>query len=60
MKISELTLKSSDHEPARCSKVSTGGGSMRRAEPASGSGGLIRDQVNQPGYRCRGLSANMV
>lgn len=26
----------------------------------SSPGGLTRDEVNQPGFRCRGLSANMV
>lgn len=29
-------------------------------DPRSSPGGLTRDEVNQPGFRCRGLSANMV
>jgi transposase len=29
-------------------------------DPRSSPGGLTRNEVNQPGFRCRGLSANMV
>lgn len=29
-------------------------------DPRASPGGLTRDEVNQPGFRCRGLSANMV
>ncbi|WP_287304637.1 IS66 family insertion sequence element accessory protein TnpB [Mesorhizobium sp.] len=36
------------------------GGPRGAPDPRSSSGGLTRDEVNQPGFRCRGLSANMV